>query len=181
MLPILLLLPFTACSLRLRDLRQSFPSFIIAGTAWICTNPAMAWSEELKQLNLDDSTITRIVGEDITIRQALVTADFTRSIYSEECRFQDEIDTYPIDKYIQGTKALFNAPKSHVDLTGPVITKGDTVSFPFKERLTFNLPFSPYVDLSGHVDLTRGPNGLISFSREHWDQSVEEVLSHVKF
>ena len=125
--------------------------------------------------------MAKIVGEDITLRQALVTADFTRSIYSEDCRFQDEIDTYPIDKYIQGTKALFNADKSHVELGGPVLVLGSTVTFPFQETLTFNLPFNPSVYLTGHVDLTRGQDGLIIYSREHWDQSVPEVISHVKF
>ena len=151
---------------------------MIAGTV---SHPAIAFEDALKQRNLDETAIAQIVGDDITLRQALVTADFTRSIYSEDCQFQDEIDTYPIDKYIQGTKALFNAGKSHVDLDGPVVVKGSTVSFPFKETLTFNLPFNPHVYLTGHVDLTRGQDGLIMYSREHWDQSVGEVLSHVKF
>lgn len=174
-----LLLPLWTVSFSLRAIRQSLSvSLMIAGTF---SNPPVGGEVPSKQLNLDKTTIAKIVGEDITLRQALVTADFTRSIYSEDCKFQDEIDTYPIDKYIQGTKALFNADKSHVDLDGPVVVEGTTVSFPFKEKLTFNLPFNPYVYLTGHVDLTRGQDGLIAYSREHWDQSVAEVISHVKF
>lgn len=36
-----------------------------------------------KYLNLKPSEIATVVGDDITIRQALVTADFTREIYAE--------------------------------------------------------------------------------------------------
>lgn len=75
-----------------------------------------------KQFNLPSSSLEKIVGDDITLRQALITADFTRSIYSENCKFQDEIDIYPINDYVKGTKLLFNPSLSHVDLIGPVTT-----------------------------------------------------------
>ena len=65
------------------------------------------------------------MSDDITIRQALITADFTRSVYSESCQFKDEIDTYPIDDYVRGTKLLFNAGLSHVELTSPVSSVRD--------------------------------------------------------
>ena len=80
---------------------------------------------DAKQLNLPSSVMEKIVTEDIQSRQALITADFTRSIYSESCRFQDEIDIYPIDDYVKGTKLLFNSALSHVDLIGPVTTISD--------------------------------------------------------
>ena len=138
----------------------------------------------IKKENIDDRELLRIVGEDITVRQALVTADFTRALYDENCKFQDEIDTYPLDKYVQGTKALFNSQKSHVDLAGPVQldeTKR-VVSFPFKERLTFNVPFNPYVDLTGRVELTRDTSsGLFVYSREFWDQPVIDVVKNIRF
>ena len=78
-----------------------------------------------KQFNLPPSEVEKIVADDINSRQALITADFTRSIYSESCRFQDEIDVYPIDDYVRGTKLLFNPALSHVDLIGPVTTVSD--------------------------------------------------------
>eukprot|EP01031_Cornospumella_fuschlensis_P025985 gene25985-31378_t len=130
------------------------------------------------KLHLTDKELSKVVEEDITKRQALITADFTRSVYDESCVFQDEIDTYPIDKYIKGTKALFVAEESHVDLTGPVTVQDDgKVVFPFKEVLAFRLPLlHPKVRLSGRVELTRNGEGLIIYSREHWDQSVADVL-----
>ena len=94
----------------------------------------------------------------------------------------DEIDTYEIDKYVTGTKALFNAAKSHVDLVGNVEADKDSVNFKFSEKLTFNIPFNPAVSLTGRVKLTRNPDtGLVSYSREYWDQKVNEVLSTVSF
>lgn len=132
--------------------------------------------------NLPNEKIAQIVADDITIRQALITANFNRDIYSEDAKFQDEIDTYEINQYIKGTKALFNAEKSHVDLVGNVDADENAVSFKFSEKLTFNLPFSPAVSLTGRVKLTRSPiNGLISYSREYWDQTVTKVLSTVSF
>jgi hypothetical protein len=32
--------------------------------------------------------MAKIVAEDITVRQALATADFTRDIFDEKCTFQ---------------------------------------------------------------------------------------------
>lgn len=98
--------------------------------------------------------------------------------------FQDEIDKYKIDQYIKGTKALFDAKNSHIDLVGDVKVNEDekTVSFKFSEKLTFNIPFKPFVYLSGYVDLTRdlSDGGLISYSHEHWDKPVVEVLKDIR-
>ena len=69
-------------------------------------NPCYAFAD--KKVNLSPSQISQIVSDDITIRQALVTADFSPEIYDDKCKFQDEIDTYEYDKYVKGTKALFN-------------------------------------------------------------------------
>eukprot|EP01038_Epipyxis_sp_PR26KG_P015081 gene15081-20291_t len=135
----------------------------------------------IKLMNLPSNRISEIVKDDIKIRQALITADFTRSIYSENCQFQDEIDIYPIDKYVTGTKALFNEKLSHVDLTSDVQVDNKKVFFRFKEDLAFNIPFNPIVTLSGSVELTRGDDGLISYSRERWDQSVKDVLLTTHF
>lgn len=110
-------------------------------------------------------------------------ADFTRDIYSEQCRFQDEIDTYAIDDYVRGTKALFNPQQSHVDLTSDVVvdSSGQNVQFRFAETLAFNVPFTPKVFLTGRVNLQLDADKLVRYSREYWDQSVLDVLKTVKF
>lgn len=137
--------------------------------------------DDLKRPNLSPMVMAKIVADDITERQALITADFTRSIYAETATFQDEIDTYKLEDYIKGTKALFDPSRSHVDLIGDVSATDDTLSFKFKEYLCFNIPFKPTVTLSGKVVLKRGEDGLIVKSREIWDQTVADVLRTIKF
>jgi len=136
-----------------------------------------------KSYNLNTEQIKTIISDDINIRQALITADFTRSIYNEKCKFKDEIDTYSMNQYIQGTKALFIPEKSNVKLISPVLYDNNKHQFNFKfsEILTFNIIFQPRVTLSGRVELTQGDDGLIINSREYWDQSVVDVLKTAKF
>jgi|MDTB01.2.fsa_nt_gb hypothetical protein len=138
---------------------------------------------EEKLVNAQPAELETIVTGDIEERQALITADFTRSIYSEEATFKDEIDTYPIDKYVQGTKALFVPEKSHVDLLGEVKADKDLITFKFQEVLCFNIPvIQPRVSLSGYVELFRDKkDGLITRSVEHWDQPVKDVLKTATF
>lgn len=149
------------------------------------SNPVIvhANTDNDKLINQSPAVLKKIVADDITVRQALYTADFTRSIYSDKCTFQDEVDIYPIDKYIKGTKQLFNPLKSHVDLVGDVVSTNDDIQFNFKERLAFNIPFLyPTVDLTGKVVLTRGQDegGLIIRSREYWNESIINVLKTLK-
>lgn len=135
-----------------------------------------------KTINLPDAEIVRIVTDDLTLRQALNTADFTRSIYSDNCQFQDEIDVYSINDYVRGTKALFDATESHTELLEPVKleSNGEAIIAKFRETLSFKLPFiHPKVDLSGRLRLELNQDRLISFSREYWDQSIPEVLSTI--
>lgn len=140
------------------------------------------FNEAIKLRNVPAAKFAKIVEDDITIRQALITADFSRNIYSESATFKDEIDTYPIEKYIMGTKALFVPEKSHVDLTSPVHVDDDKATFKFKETLTFNIPLiTPAVDLTGNVELLRGEGGLVVKSIEHWDRSPTEVLKTARF
>ena len=178
---LVLLLDVKAVNLTLHRLfRQSLVSLPVVLT-WSMVSPAEA-ADSAKLMNLSPVEISKIVAADITERQALITADFTRPIYSEQATFQDEIDIYPIDKYVTGTKALFNAAKSHVDLVGTVSASPVEVNFRFKETLAFNIPFNPKVTLSGRVVLTRDENdGLVTASREYWDQSVNDVLKTVTF
>jgi len=136
----------------------------------------------IKKSKISSEEIASIVSEDITVRQALVTADFTREIYAENCRFQDEIDTYEIEQYIQGTKALFDPSNSHVDLLGSVQADDQQVNFRFSEVLAFNIPFRPTVSLTGSVSFSRNlDTGLIEYSRERWDQGVFGVLKTINF
>jgi hypothetical protein len=130
---------------------------------------------------LSNLEIAKFVTDDITIRQALITADFTTLLYNSNCRFQDEIDTYEFNQYVKGTKALFNPKKSHVDLIGDVVVTDGKISFKFKETLAFNIPFNPKVKLTGRVELSRDDGGLIYYSREYWDQPVLSVLKTVSF
>lgn len=177
---VLLVLPHFLYSHQiLLPLRQKISSVILASSILLGSTDSNAASTKL--VNLEPAAITKIVAADITDRQALITADFTRDIYSEKCTFQDEIDIYPIDKYVSGTKALFNKDKSHVDLVGDVVATSESVDFKFSEILAFNIPFNPSVSLTGRVKLSRGEDGLVTSSREFWDQSVPAVLSTVKF
>jgi len=133
---------------------------------------------------LPDMEFLDIVTKDIVDRKALATADFTRSIYSEECTFQDEIDTYKINDYVKGTKALFDGSRSKVELTTVpefIDPNRRQVEYRFKETLTFKVPLNPKVDLTGKVRLVRDPEGLVVSSREFWDSSVSEVLQKVYF
>jgi len=133
---------------------------------------------------LPDVEFLDIVSRDISDRQALATADFTRSIYSEDCTFQDEIDTYKINEYVKGTKALFDGTRSRVELTTVpefVDPNRRQIEYRFKETLAFKVPLNPKVDLTGKVRLVRDPEGLVISSREFWDASVAEVLQRVYF
>jgi len=169
------LLSFVSATL-LRQTRRG------AAAAIIGLLPALALADASgKQLNLPESQFLKIVEEDITKRQALATADFTRSIYGEDATFTDEIDTYKIDEYVKGTKALFNGAQSKVELTSPVSLADGVVSYRFKETLAFKVPLSPKVDLTGKVELRRGEDGLIHRSQEFWDDGVAEVLQHIYF
>eukprot|EP01041_Mallomonas_annulata_P002470 gene2470-4794_t len=140
--------------------------------------PAIADS---KMRNLSPITIANIVTDDILKRQALATADFTRDIYDESCTFQDEINTYEIDEYVKGTKALFNGPRSIVTLTAPAVSDTDLVEIKFSETLAFNIPFYPKMDITGKVQYTLGKDGLITKSREIWDKSVVDVIRTTHF
>jgi hypothetical protein len=162
----------------------------IAATVITMVSVLNANALENKVTGLSDAEVAKIVFEDTAQRQALITADFTRSIYSEDCTFQDEVSTYKLPEYIKGTKALFNPEKSHVDVVdGSVETVVDAsnthiIKFRFKETLAFNIPFNPKVDLTGRVEIKRGPQeagGLIVSSREFWDKSVADVVRGLYF
>eukprot|EP00437_Effrenium_voratum_P043334 CAMPEP_0181472016 /NCGR_PEP_ID=MMETSP1110-20121109/39378_1 /TAXON_ID=174948 /ORGANISM="Symbiodinium sp., Strain CCMP421" /LENGTH=202 /DNA_ID=CAMNT_0023597063 /DNA_START=47 /DNA_END=651 /DNA_ORIENTATION=- len=125
---------------------------------------ALAGTGDGKRRNLDASEVAKIVRDDLVARQFLATADFSPEIYDEACTFTDEIDTYQKDKFIKGTKALFVASESNVQLVGDVdiLEGGKKLQFRFQESLAFNFPIvHPKVTLSGTCTLTRGEDGLI--------------------
>jgi len=144
------------------------------------TRPSAALEEDekKKKVRLSDAELAKAVTADVVDRQFLATADFTRALYSEDATFTDEIDTYALDKFVTGTKKLFDASKSRVELTSPVVVTKDEAAFAFQETLCFNIPFlKPVVALSGKVELKRDPaTGLFSSYREFWDQSPTQVL-----
>ena len=124
---------------------------------------------ENKLIITESAELERIVSTDITERQALITADFTRSIYSEEATFKDEIDTYPIDKYIQGTKALFIPEKSHVDLLETLRSIRISLLSNSRKYFVSIFPWQPKVSLSGYVELFRD-------SKDGLDHSFRRAL-----
>jgi len=134
-----------------------------------------------KQKGLTPAELRAIVEEDLSKRQFLVTGLFTRSVYDESCLFQDEIDTYKIDDFIEGIPKLFNGERSHVDLVGDIQADDKMVSFRFSEILAFNVPLVwPKVEVTGRVELTRGPEGLITKYREFWDKSPSGVVQTLR-
>ena len=137
---------------------------------------------EPKAGKLPPKELAKRVERDLVENQFLATANFDRTLYDESCKFQDEIDTYDLDKFIKGTSKLFVKDRSHVDLTSPVTASDASVEFSFKEDLCFNIPFKPTVFVSGKVVLTREPStGLFVKYREYWDQSPNDVLKTAKF
>jgi len=156
---------------------------LVTGTDVISPKYSIAAEQiEAKQKNLSDETLKKIITEDVVERSFLASADLTRSIYDENAIFTDEIDSYPIEKWIKGTKKLFVAEESKVNLVGDVVVKPDRVEFRFDEDLMFRIPFRPVVSLTGLVVLKRDENtGLITDYREFWDDSVATVLKTAKF
>ena len=135
-----------------------------------------------KATKLPPKELAKRVERDLVENQFLATANFDRTLYDESCTFQDEIDTYELDKFIKGTSKLFVADRSHVDLTSPVTASNDSVEFKFKEDLCFNIPFKPTVFVSGRVVLTRDlDTGLFVRYREYWDQKPNDVLRGARF
>ena len=146
--------------------------------------PALAAADEIqpKLTGISDEQLKRIITKDVVDNQFLVSADITREVYDESANFIDEIDTYPMQKWIVGTKRLFVAEKSRVSLVGDVNVSKDKVEFRFSEDLMFRIPLRPVVSLTGRVVLDRDPEtGLITKYQEFWDQSVGEVLKTAKF
>lgn len=170
-------------------------SFVVAAATAAATTPfgasaAAAAAEDndayartkTKRTNLSNEELKDIVTADMKERSFLVSADITRDVYDEGSVFTDEIDSYPMDKWIKGTKKLFVREGSTVNLDGDVSVFPDRVEFRFVEDLMFRIPLRPVVSLSGRVLLTRDADtGLITSYREYWDQDVATVLKTAKF
>jgi hypothetical protein len=156
-----------------------------AAAAVASTPPAPAFAvnniASTKLTNLSNSEFKEIIVKDISEHSFLTTGKITRSIYDESAIFQDEIDTYTMDKWILGTSRLFVGEGSALRLVGDVHVSKQQVEFLFDEDLMFNIPFKPKVHLTGKLVLERDPNtGLITKYREYWDQSVADVLKSAK-
>jgi len=155
---------------------------IIASASVAAAGGAAPCLAQDKQRNLPPEQLAAIIEKDVSERAFMVSADLTRSVYDEKCTFTDEIDTYQIDKFIKGTKALFlGPPSSRLSLTSPVTATDTDVKFTFSEDLVFNIPLKPVVSLTGRMEMKRGPDGLITSYREFWDGGVPRVLSTVRF
>lgn len=145
-------------------------------------NAMMPANSETKLIHLDNDQLKEIILKDITEYSFLTTGKITRAIYDESAMFQDEIDTYGMDQWIQGTSRLFDGEGSELRLVGDVQVTNEQVEFLFDEDLVFNVPFlKPKVHLTGKLVLGRDPNtGLITKYREYWDQDVWNVLKSAK-
>ena len=134
-----------------------------------------------KDVGLSDEELRKKLEYDVKTNQFMVTGALTRSLYDESCTFTDEIDTYTLDKWIQGTGLLFKNDYSKMELASPISITKDEASFAFKEQLMFNIPIlKPKVPLTGKLVLTRGGNGLFTSYKETWDQGVAQVLLSAK-
>jgi len=156
----------------------------VASSSSSIVHPPSAYAVEDKQIGISNEQLGMIISKDIQENQFMVAADITRSVYDESATFTDEIDTYGMDQWIKGTKRLFVANKSHVDMVPNSLEVTDSeVIFRFTENLTFNIPLlQPNVYLSGSVILKRDmKTGLITSYQEKWDQDVNTVLLSAKF
>lgn len=154
------------------------------GSSAQTANAASTTPIEPKMTNLSNEDIAKIVKSDMVDNSFLATAKLTRSIYDESSIFTDEIDSYPIEKWIKGTQKLFvGPPSSNVQLDGDVVATDSEVTFRFAEDLMFRIPpLYPVVTLSGKVILERDlTSGLITSYREVWDQDVNTVLKTAQF
>mmetsp|Transcript_18820 Transcript_18820/g.19096 ORF Transcript_18820/g.19096 Transcript_18820/m.19096 type:complete len:246 (-) Transcript_18820:161-898(-) len=174
------------------DLMLHLEDAIMPLYASLPTTTTTSSKNDSKQLNLSNDDIMKIIQKDMTENQFLVNGQLTRSIYDESSTFQDEIDTYQLDKWIDGTSKLFDSSRSKVVLVDNSLqimsnpgasSEGSTmmngIEFRFVEYLCFNIPFvKPIVYLSGKLELKRNPEtGLITSYQEKWDQNIYEVLS----
>ena len=138
-------------------------------------------AEENDRLGLTDAQVKEIVKSDVIDRQFLATGKLTRSIYRPTATFTDEIDTYGLDQWMQGTQKLFVGEKSTVRLVGDIDVTPEKVEFRFDEDLMFRIPFTPVVSLTGSVILARDEAGYITSYKENWDQAVWTVIKSAKF
>jgi hypothetical protein len=153
-------------------------------TSTMAVAAAETTASPTKLTNLSNEKMAELIKGDVVERQFLVTANLSRELYDESSTFTDEIDTYELDKWITGTRRLFVASKSQVELEPNSLSVDESeASFRFSEYLCFNIPLlNPVVYLSGKVVLKRDPvTGLITSYQEIWDQDVSTVLKTAKF
>lgn len=137
----------------------------------VVPSPAMTTTEE--------DTFRRRLLADLLDKRFMVTGDLTKELYTESATFQDEIDTYKLDAFVDGTGKLFDPDLSEFRLVGDVAFKDNRVLYRFDELLSFRLPLKPRAHISGSVELTRSPDGRIERYRERWDQSVPSTLGQL--
>lgn len=124
--------------------------------------------------------------KDITDRNSLVTADFTRTLYQEDCLFNDGSDldgAYPLKPWILGCKLLFCGDHSRGKIVPEsLVVSAQEILFRFESDLEFRGPFQPRVQLCGTIVLTRNlDTGRICYYQEYWDTSCSEILRRAEF
>ncbi|GAB5365086.1 hypothetical protein AAMO2058_001026500 [Amorphochlora amoebiformis] len=168
---------------QLRSRRSSIvriPGFLgMTAVSWGMTRERGARGEGVKRTGLSLGEIRDIVQDDFVMRKCLVSGDISKAIYADDCVFTDpQMTCKGLDKFVSGTKALFYAPASELELLGRVEVVGDNQIFArFREVACFNIPFRPKTYFSGNLTLTvRKQDGLIENYLEQWDLSIPEIL-----
>ena len=134
---------------------------------------------------LSSDALVATLLQDIQERNSLVTADFTRTIYEENCLFNDGSDldgAYPMKPWILGCKLLFCGDRSKGKiLPESLFVSTDEISFCFESDLEFRGPFRPRVFLSGTITMTRSlETGRITSYQETWDKSCAELVRNAE-
>jgi len=132
-----------------------------------------------KRRGLSLQQLRDIIQEDFDERRCLVTGDLSQEIYADDCVFTDpQMTCKGLKKFVSGTKALFYAPKSELELLEPVYTVGENqIVAKWREVACFNIPFRPRTFFTGNLTLTLGEDNLVKSYVEQWDLSIPEVLA----
>mmetsp|Transcript_46721 Transcript_46721/g.75151 ORF Transcript_46721/g.75151 Transcript_46721/m.75151 type:complete len:309 (+) Transcript_46721:78-1004(+) len=132
-----------------------------------------------KSIGLPIQDIRDIVQQDFIYRKCLVSGDISQEIYADDCIFTDpQMSVKGLQKFVRGTKALFVAERSELELLGDVYVVGDDkIVAKWREVACFNIPLRPKTYFTGNITLTLGKDNLIVNYLEQWDLTIPEILA----
>ncbi|KAG6556435.1 hypothetical protein Mapa_002378 [Marchantia paleacea] len=140
--------------------------------------PAGIGATEVKQTNLPIEDIKKIIEDDYLSRNYLVTGNMTKSVYKDDCRFQDPTtDVTGVQKYGDALKVLFD-PSSKSELLSIEVSGPRTVDVKWRLSGYLNFPWHPHINpYTGSSRYTVDEDGLIESYSEEWDISVLEAFA----